>query len=93
MLRIPGSISRKKLKTIIRSFGYVPDELKETERKKNEFLKRENLVHKGKEMIDLLRKKLTIIKLESDLLEKQKVVIEPLRLRHDLDSIRYLYSR
>lgn len=66
------------------SKAYTQEERKE---------RKDTKLHRIKLMTDLFRKKLDIENFEVNLLDKTKIVIEPLRLRHELDTISYLRAR
>lgn len=80
-------LSRTYIATDLNSPEYkvrTPEEIKERkDLKKNQ----------TKLLTNLLHKRIDIEQFESSVLEKQKIVIEPIRLRHSLDTIRYLKSR
>lgn len=54
--------------------------------------KRERMFHQTKQLSEIMRKKMDVINVEEALLEKQKVVIHPLRMRHELDTLDFLHS-
>jgi hypothetical protein len=52
--------------------------------------KKERLFHASKLISGILAKKLDVITIEDTLLKKQKIVLEPLRVRHALDSFDFM---
>ena len=54
--------------------------------------RKERLYHLSKHVSDMLRKKIDVMSVENGLLVKQKIVLEPLRVRHRLDNFDFLRS-
>lgn len=86
----------RRLCTVLARTYIAPDLLNpETKLKTSEQLKEKKDAKKNqiKLLTNLLHKKIDIEQFEANVLEKQRIVIEPIRLRHSLDSLRYLRSR
>lgn len=67
-------------------------EKSEEEKKIEQVNRNHNETHKNKFFLELLKKKIDVIKIESNLLEKQKIIIKPIRMRHKLDTYDFLTS-
>lgn len=74
----------------IRNFRFL--EKTEEELKIDQANKRNAETHKNKYFLELIKKKIDVIKVENNLLEKQKIIIQPVRLRHELDTYEHLES-
>ena len=53
----------------------------------------EQKFHQTKRLTQILRKKMDVVNVEEALLNKQKIVLHPIRVRHELDNLDYLNSR